>query len=275
MCPLMFTPSEIARFQRDGFIIVRSLAAPALCDAMTRFTQQALAAEAGPVEFEADVHYPGAPATLDAPGGRTVRRLLQAYSRHALFQRWATGPAIASRIQQLLDTHVVMPQAHHNCILTKQPQFSSATLWHQDIRFWSFQRPELVSVWTALGAETVENGCLQLLPGTHTMHFQPDQLDADQFLHSTARQNQTLLATRVNAELQQGDVLFFHCRTFHAAQRNQTQRPKFSLVFTYRPADNLPIAGTRSALIAEIALDDVITTQDTLVNSFKLQNTGT
>lgn len=250
----MFSPSEIEQFQRDGYFIVRGLAAPSTCAAMVEFTQAALAAQSAPLEYEADVKYPGAPAGLDVPGGRTVRRLLHAYERDAVFRQWAESPLVVERIRQLLGAHVVLPQAHHNCIMTKQPRYSSATLWHQDIRYWSFQRPELISVWTALVPEFLENGCLQLLPGTHTLNFAPEQLDEAQFLRVELAANQALLANKITAELSVGDVLFFHSRTFHGAERNQTDQAKFSLVFTYRPADNLPVAGSRSAQVPEIVL---------------------
>ena len=46
--------------------------------------------------------------------------------------------------------------------------------------------------------------------------------------------------------LKAGDGLFFHARLFHAARRNRTDRPKWSAVFTARPADNPPVPGTRS-----------------------------
>ncbi|HLA75904.1 MAG TPA: phytanoyl-CoA dioxygenase family protein [Gammaproteobacteria bacterium] len=250
----MFTASELEQFQRDGYLIVRGLAEPALCDAMVEFTRAALAAESAPVEYEADLKYPGAPPARDVPGGHTVRRLLQAYARHPLFRDWATHPTIVSRLRQLLGPQLVMPQAHHNCIMTKQPRFSSDTQWHQDIRYWSFARPELVNTWLALGPEFPDNGCLQLLPGTHTMSFKETQLDQALFLRTDVSENQPLLTTKVMAELAAGDVLFFHCRTFHAASRNRTDQPKFSVVFTYRPADNRPLAGSRSASVAEITL---------------------
>jgi len=250
----MFNSSEIDQFHRDGYLIVRGLAEASMCAAMAEFTQAALADERGPLEYEADVKYPGAPASLDVPGGHTVRRLLQAYARHPMFQEWARNPLVLDRIRQLLGPHIVLPQAHHNCIMTKQPRYSSATLWHQDIRYWSFQRPDLISVWTALGPEFLENGCLQLLPGTHALTFNNERLDKALFLRPDIAENQTLLANKVAAELNTGDVLFFHSRTFHGAERNQTGQAKFSLVFTYRPADNMPLAGSRSASVPEIAI---------------------
>ncbi len=251
----MFSQAEVEKFHQQGYVIAPGLAPREVCATMTELTELALAKKPGPVEYESDLHYPGAPASREAPGGRTVRRLLQAYPRHPLFSSWATQPAVIARVRQLLGPHLVLPQAHHNCIMTKYPRFSSDTYWHQDIRYWSFERPELVSVWLALGSEVPENGCLYLLPGTHTMTFARERLDETLFLRTGLPENQRLIATQIAAQLNPGDALFFHARTFHAAGRNRTDLPKFSLVFTYRPADNRPLPGTRSAAKPEIPIE--------------------
>lgn len=250
--PRMFSAREVEGFQKDGYVIVRNLAAPAVVQAMREVTAAALAAETAPLEYEADLHYPGAPPSRAAPGGHTVRRLLQAYARAPVFRDWALGAPVAARVHQLLGAEVMLSQAHHNCIMTKLPRFSSVTHWHQDIRYWAFERAELVSVWLALGPERVDNGGLLLLPGSQALDFAPAQFDEAVFFRSDLAQNQKLIATQIAAELNAGDVLFFHCRTLHAAGRNETAVPKFSVVFTYHAADNHPLPGTRSADTPEI-----------------------
>lgn len=250
----MLSVDQIERFATDGYLILRGLADAGRCAKMRQTAQAALKGEVGPAEYEADLHYPGAPPSRAAPGGTTVRRLLQAYARHALFRDWALDPALLGAIRRLLGPHLVLPQAHHNCIMTKQPQFSSDTGWHQDIRYWSFKRPELISVWLALTPEIPENGCLYLLPGTHKMEFARARLDAALFLRAELPENEALIAKRVAAQLDPGDVLLFHARLFHAAGRNQTAHTKFSLVYTYRPADNTPLSNSRSADTPEIPI---------------------
>ena len=121
------------------------------------------------------------------------------------------------------------------------------TGWHRDIRYWSFQQPELVSAWLALGDEYPENGGLFVIPGSHQMEFGPGQLDERLFFRADSPENQELIATKRTVELQAGDVLFFDARTLHAASRNRTSETKYSAVFTFRPANNLPVAGTRSS----------------------------
>lgn len=254
----MFTPEEITRFNRDGYLIVRQLAPRELCARMTTYAEEALAHEPGTAlgmaEYEADLHYPGAPPSREVPGGRTVRRLLQVHARHAMFRDWAAEPGILARLAQLLGPELILSQAHHNSLMTKQPRYSSDTLWHQDIRYWSFEKPELISVWLALGVERADNGALKFLPGSHKMEFAPDRFDAATFFRTDLPQNQALIAGARLAELEPGDVVFFHCRTLHAAGRNQTAHAKFSLVFTYHGADNHPLPGTRSAELPEISI---------------------
>lgn len=249
-----FTDAECAQFARDGYAMVRGLAPGATVARMREVAAAHLAEARLPVEFEADTHYPGAPASRNAPGGRTVRRLLQAYARDAVFRAWALSPLIAPRLTQLLGPRAMLSQAHHNCIMTKNPAFSSVTQWHRDIRYWAFEKPELVSVWLALGQERLDNGCLLLLPGTHRMEFSEQRLDDAQFLRADQPESRALLQTQIAAELQAGDVLFFHCRLFHAAGNNQTSETKFSVVHTYHAADNPPLAGTRSAALADVPL---------------------
>lgn len=249
-----FSAQEVEQFQQYGFAIAHGLAGEALRRRMSDVTQEGLLRHIEPIEYEVDLHYPGAPESSQAPGGRTVRRLKQAHGRDYVFTQWIQHPAIVGRLRQLLGPHLVCPLAHHNCIMTKEPRFSSDTGWHQDIRYWSYTRPELVSVWLALGPERQENGCLQLIPGSHRVPYSRTAFDDALFFRTDLEENQPILADRVLAELDPGDVLFFHCRTLHAATRNFSGETKYSVVFTYRALDNPPLPGSRSAASPELLL---------------------
>lgn len=250
-----FSRQEVERFERDGYVIARGLAPAERVAQLRALAIRDLSSAVAPVEYEADVGYPGAPPSKQAAGGGTVRRLLHAYERDAAFAAWARDAAVVARLHQLLDAPLVLPLAHHNCVMTKQPSFSSETHWHQDIRYWAYTRPQLISVWLALGQETRANGCLLVLPGTHRMTLARERFDERSFLRPDLAQNRALIDRAVPVVLAPGDALFFHALTLHAAGRNATDATKFSLVFTYRPSDNPPLAHTRSAASPEVALD--------------------
>lgn len=252
-----FSADEIAQFERDGFVIVRGLAASDWAARMLQVIREHLERELPPVELEADVHYPGSPESIDQPGGRTIRRLKQAHSRDIVFTEWICHFPLVRRLTQLLGPGVVMPLAHHNCVMTKQPHHSSDTRWHRDIRYWNFARPELVNVWLALGDEYPDNGGLFIIPGSHRIELQPVQLDDDLFFREDVPINQPLLDSAVPVELSAGDVLFFHARLLHSASRNNTGQTKYSAVFTFRPADNPPLPDSRSAAAGEVVLPEL------------------
>lgn len=252
----MTAPADSLRadFEKDGFVILPGFVDPLRVSRLRGIAENELAAGRPPVEYESDLHYPGAPTSRSAPGGGTIRRLLDAWSRAGEIREWATDTALASCLRRLLGPDLVLPRAHHNCIMTKQPRHSSATGWHQDIRYWSFEKPELISVWLALDAETPENGGLWLIPGSHRMKLSEERFDDRKFFRTDLTENDEVIRTRIAARLHPGDVLLFHCLTLHSANSNGTDSTKHSLVFSYRAADNQPLAGTRSTSLPEITL---------------------
>jgi len=233
-------------FARQGYVVVPRVLDVGFCQRLIEQVQQAMDPLVGPAEFEADVGYPGSPKDRSAPGGSTPRRLLHAYSRSDDFKSLATQSGVVALLHEMMGDNLCLSQCHHNCIMTKHPGFSSATLWHQDVRHWSFQRPDLISAWFALGDETEENGALQVIPGTHLQDFAAERFDAKLFLRPELEENQSLINAAKTVALKAGDVLLFHCRLFHAAGRNRSDKVKLSPVFTYHRHSNRPLAETRS-----------------------------
>ncbi|ANN78191.1 phytanoyl-CoA dioxygenase family protein [Bordetella flabilis] len=246
------TADQLDALREQGFVVARAFAPAVLCDTLRALALRHLEQAVAPVEYEADLAYPGAPPSRQAAGGATVRRLLDAYARDPAFADWAAAPAVAASLQSYFGEAVILSRAHHNCVMTKHPRFGSLTGWHRDIRYWSFDREELVSTWLALGRETNHNGGLWLVPGSHRMDLPADRFDAAQFLREDVPENAALIGTAVSPVLEPGDVLFFHCRTLHAASRNHGEQVKLSVVHTYHGAGTHPRPGTRSASKPEV-----------------------
>ena len=244
----------LAEFEKNGYFVSRKLVRPDEINQIKVYVEKALNPLQAPLEYETDVGYPGAPTQKTDKGGLTPRRLLHAYSRNECFRSWAKDRRIASVLEVLFKEKPLLSQSHHNCIMTKSPQYGSVTNWHQDIRYWSFDRPELISVWLALGVENEDNGCLRCIPGTHQLDLDRGRLDQYLFLRPELPENKKLIEQAKVIELKPGDVLFFHSRLFHAAGQNQTDQVKFSLVFTYHEANNFAIPGTKSANYPSIEL---------------------
>ncbi len=244
----------IDALRREGYVLVPQLIPPAALSELNETARTQLRTGDNPLELEADLRYPGAPGSRDAAGGGTVRRLLDAYARDPVFAAWAVAPAIREWMERYFGERVLMSRAHHNCLMTKHPRYGSMTGWHRDIRYWSFQREELVSVWFALGEENADNGGLWLVPGSHKLTIEAERFDEAKFFRADHAANREIIRAAVSPRLAPGDALFFHCNTLHSAGRNRSEAVKLSLVYTYHGASNAPRAGTRSASKPEVEL---------------------
>lgn len=209
-----FNQREIQQFHRDGFIIVKALANSELVNNMLQITNELIVRKTPPIEYEAELGYPGAPVSLNVPGGQTPRRFLQAICRHPILFEWATNFRVTTGLRQLLGANLVLNLAHHNAIMVKDPCYSSDTNWHQDMRYWKFQRPELISVLLSLTTAKLGNGCLRFLPGSHKLSIRSSQLDKYHFLKTDLPENKPLLNLEISVDLEPGDVIFFTAKSF-------------------------------------------------------------
>jgi phytanoyl-CoA hydroxylase len=246
---------QIERLRAKGFVVMPGFIPADALGELNEAARKQLGVRAAPIEFEADLQYPGAPLSRTAQGGETVRRLLDAYGRDPLFARWSGAAELRDWMESYFGEKVLMSRAHHNCLMTKHPRYGSLTNWHRDIRYWSFEREDLVSVWLALGEENKDNGALWFVPESHRMAFEPDRFDAARFFRTDRADGAELIAGAESPRLEPGDAVFFHCNTLHSAGRNISNAVKFSLVYTYHGQSNAPQVGTRSASKAEIPLD--------------------
>ncbi|WP_260430309.1 MULTISPECIES: phytanoyl-CoA dioxygenase family protein [unclassified Burkholderia] len=247
--------AQVQELRERGFVVAKGFVDETCLHSLLIASQRELVAARYPLEFEADLRYPGAPESKSAPGGGTVRRLLDAYSRDLLYARLATSSDIRNWMEMYFGETPYLSLAHHNCIMTKHPAFGSKTGWHRDSRYWSFERDDLVSVWVALGQESAENGGLWFVPESHRLMLASNQLDDARFFRADLPENDQELRRAVAPELEPGDVVFFHCNTLHSAGRNHSKQVKLSLVYTYRGQSNVAMLGTRSCSKPEVALN--------------------
>ncbi|MCO7226909.1 phytanoyl-CoA dioxygenase family protein [Pleionea sp. CnH1-48] len=249
----MLNSQQIESFHQQGYLLLSGFCPKTLWQPIRELSVQDLTKRQAPFELEAELQYPGAPQ-VDAPGSHTIRRLLQAYDRFDEFASWIHFSPLIESLQALLKSPPLMVRSHHNCIMTKHPRFSSDSWWHQDIRYWQYQKGNLISAWLALGEENKDNGCLQVVPGSHQLDYSLDQFDEALFFRRETPQNQQILANKHIVEMNAGDVLLFHSRLLHAATRNFSQTTKIAAVSTFRQADDKPVENSRSSRLEDVEL---------------------
>ncbi len=260
---MQLSAAQLAQFDKNGYLVLRGFLDEERCDDILRVAKAHLDAKIEPIETEIgydsrDKEYRTAVTDYSSHAKEahiTVRRLRQVYTRDIRFKTWMEDEKIRPVLQQVLNDEVVLVTAHHNSIMTKMPYYSSETKWHQDRRYWRYSDDNLVSVWLALDSETSENGVLEFIPGSHKMTFDAAQFDEKEYFSQEHAENKKIIATKVSTDLQKGDVVLFHSLLLHRANKNSTDKPKISFVYTVKGRETKAIEGTRSAQFPEIVLD--------------------
>lgn len=259
------TSEQLAQFNKDGFIVLRGFLDEKRCDEITKIAQEHLREKIEPIETETGYYSKSRAYRTDVTDYNSytneehvvVRRLRQVYGRDILFKNWMKEKSIRPVLQQILGGQVTLVTAHHNSIMTKMPHISAETGWHQDRRYWRYSDNDLVSIWLALDDETNQNGALEFIPGSHTMHFTAEQFDEKEYFSKTYGKNDEILARKVATDLKKGDVVIFHSLLLHRANKNCTDRPKISFVYTVKSSHTKALQGTRSSEYPEIVLEKV------------------
>jgi len=260
---MILTPSQLQSFQENGFLILRSFLEEEACEAILDVAKAHLKHKIEPIESEVDYRVKSQEYrtnvsdynSLENREDLTTRRLRQVYDRDILFKEWMENEKIRPILKQVLEDDVVITTAHHNSIMTKMPSPQSETAWHQDRRYWSYSDDNLVSVWLALGEENSENGVLEFIPKSHKMNFTAEQFGEKEYFLENHPLNMSLIETKQSSRLGAGDVVLFHCKLLHRANRNNTSKPKISFVYTVKGAKTEALEGSRSSQYREVLLD--------------------
>lgn len=133
---------------------------------------------------------------------------------------------------------------YHSKLSAKEPKVGGAWEWHQDYGYWYFNGclyPDMLSLFIAVDPCTRENGCLQVLCGSHKIgrveHGRyGEQVGADPERVAVAKQRHEL----VYCLMQPGDALFFHGNTLHASDANLSDKPRWGLISCYNSKHNDP-----------------------------------
>lgn len=151
---------------------------------------------------------------------------------------------MVTAVDQLLEGNGAVCHFHSK-LMQKEPRVGGAWEWHQDYGYWyknEFLFPEqMMSVMIAITEATKENGCLQVIGGTHKMGrvehgFAGEQVGAAQRYVDLALQT----LPHVYVELEAGDALFFHSNILHRSEANESDRPRWSLISCYNRSSNPP-----------------------------------
>ncbi|HEX7362761.1 MAG TPA: phytanoyl-CoA dioxygenase family protein [Bryobacteraceae bacterium] len=221
-------PTVLSEYERDGFVFARQ---------MFDSEEIGLLRRAAKEDRALDQHSFG---RGDGEGG-TVRLSLWNHPGDTIYGMFARCETIVNSAEMLLAGEVYH---YHSKMIMKDAKVGGAWAWHQDYGYW-YQNgvlfPLLTSAFIAVDPATRENGCMQLLKGSHLMGridhvLTGEQAGADLERVEEAKKRLEL----VYAVMDPGDVLFFHSNLLHRSDQNRSDNPRWAMICCYNAARNDP-----------------------------------
>lgn len=223
------TAEDHAAFERDGYVLARTLFDADEMSALLRYAKGDAAMVADSV------------VRADASGGETRLTVRNDIDPGSVYSAIVCSRRVAGAMAELLGDEVYH---YHHKMMLKEPRVGGAWEWHQDYGYWydnGCLYPDMASCLIAVDEATRENGCLQVLRGSHRIgrvnHVQVGaQVGADPQRVAWASQKHEL----VHCEMRPGDALFFHSNLLHRSDKNESERPRWSLICCYNTRHNDP-----------------------------------
>lgn len=175
----------------------------------------------------------GSPFSGEAIAG--VLRKIQEITKYSpAFRDFAESDKMLDLVEDLIGPMIYY---HSSKIMFKPAQHGGVKPWHQDYAYWASLRPEQVTCWLALDDATPDNGCMQLIPGSHKwglVKHMKEELQVDP-------KNLPMNMVKV-APMKAGSILCFHVLTFHYSGPNTSEKSRRALIVDYDP-NKRPVKG--------------------------------
>ena len=146
--------------------------------------------------------------------------------------RLVSDPRLVDIAEIFTGPNVALFATHYIC---KEPAVGRAVPWHQDGGYWPLEPMDVVSLWLAISESTRANGCMKLVPGSHTtrlMEMVPTNRDEVLPLEVPVVVDER---DAVAIELEPGDVSVHHPNIVHGSDVNASASWRRGLTIRYIP----------------------------------------
>lgn len=248
------TQDQIQQYHRDGYVIVNDVLSPQEVDILVKHI---------------NIDDPTAGGFSDG-GGKSARLAFWWETQSTIWGAASRHPNVINNVRILMQEDIAF---FHGKVTLKEARTGGAWEWHQDYGYWynqGFMFPNMMSVSISLDANTIENGCMQVLKGTHKL----GRINHGQVGHQTGVDPARLkdLAPyfeNIPAIMKPGSALFFHCNTLHASSANTSEKHRRNFIMCYNALNNpcLPYARPAESFPCPVGQPDVILAFDKTLTS--------
>ena len=230
------TVPQQTHFQTQGYVIIEDLYSR---DAMQALKQHAIDMCLDPTTPTENVKW-NAKAKAESEKYQGAQALHSFWRPHTIsepFRNLCADPTLTDRLASILGPDVV---TFNGLAIFKSSEIGLAFPYHQDM--WYFQKnndiAQSCAIWLALDDADEENGCLWVVPESHSGRLYDHVEPAGEYNQQEFRE---VLEARemeeVSVQLQSGSALFFDGRLLHRSGPNKSRRDRACYVIHNTSAD--------------------------------------
>ena len=225
----MLTSEQRESWCRDGFFLLPGFVDPSLCRAMHERAVE-LAREAGGAGMAGSAFV--VPEARVDPAGREpedgVSKIFKLHRDQPLFRAFVQDERLLAVLADLIGPGL-------DCFLSQfifKNRGAMGQPWHQDSHYFPFDRAPQVGIWLAVTEATPENGCLQVVPGSHRepLHEHvPDPRPGANMGYVEIVDHD--MSAGIPVRMQPGDLLVFHSHLMHRSRDNEGAELRAAMVY--------------------------------------------
>lgn len=216
-----------ATYQSDGYLVVPQLFAADEVEFLKRTAERELPS--------AEV------LTKEDREGNKISLKMWNHAGEDVYGLFSRNERIVQLMQQVVGGEVYLYSAK---MILKSARDGGAWEWHQDYGYWYTNgclAPAMASCMIAVDRNTIENGCLQVLRGSHRLGRLDHERLGEQFVADPERVRAVLnIFERLYIPLEPGDALFFDCNLMHRSDANHSDQRRWNFICSYNATSNRP-----------------------------------
>jgi ectoine hydroxylase len=237
------TDAEQAQYDRDGYLVRESVFSADEVGAMITAGEELVAGlvegrggrrfTVGSYTFEADALEA---VMLKWEGDTDALHGIEPFAHLSPeLERWGLDPRFTEPMQHVIghDSPILFTEK----LNLKRAHHGGPNPLHQDRPYWdeADDPDHTATAIVYLDDTTVENGCLEVVPGSHTSGRHPTRQDSDPFGNLEMDPDANSHMERVQVTVPAGSVVFFGAYLAHATGPNTTDRDRRALLYSYQP----------------------------------------
>jgi len=224
--PLRLSDDQLEHFRRWGYVsgiqVFTAEQCDAICDELSELVQPDHAGRSLWYEYNSNESEDPTHVLFHALGAWRLRTALH----DCLFNPRMLVPA-----SQLLAGDV---RFWHDQLFCKPAHHGGVVAWHQDYSYWTRTLPMAhLTCWIGLDESTVDNGCLQYIPGSHQWDLLPITGlagDMEAIRQVLTEEQLAIFSQPVAIPLPRGSASFHHPLLIHGSYANHTDGPRRAVV---------------------------------------------